>query len=151
MKKLLFVLAASSALVFTGCKDDDDDVVTYDIAGSWHPIKVVITDVGDGVSNSISQDYTLCQQQGKWNFNEDTSGSIATNEQVNGECEVINNQNFSYTYNKKGGEISMNFQNLYMRVGRVAFNGPDVMNLKIENTTNGIYHSETITMKRAAN
>ena len=152
MKNLLLVLAASSAIMFTGCKDDEDDVVpTYEITGSWHPTKVVITDVGPGISNSISQDYTLCEQQGIYTFAEGGTGSIATNDQVNGNCEVVNNQNFSYNYDKGNKAITMNYQNLYMKSGRVAFGNAETMNLTIEKTENGIYHSETVTLKKITN
>lgn len=152
MKNLLLVLAAGSALMFTGCKEDNDDAVpTYDIIGAWHPTKVVITDVGNGVSNSTSQDYTLCQQEGRWNFNDNATGSIVTNDQVSGACEVMSNQNFSYNYDKNNRTITMNYQNLYMKSGRVAFGNAQTMNVTIESTVNGVYHSETVTLKKVTN
>lgn len=152
MKKLA-LFAGLSLLAFTGCNDDDSPEQLFPIVGTWSPTKEVRTQVpanGLGFSDEIV--YTDCQKEGRWVFNENSSGK-RTNRDMAGSpatCSTISERNFTYVYNSSEKNFEIKYQGTVVAdKGKVTLLNAETLNLKIEDTTDPtIYKSTTYTFKR---
>lgn len=153
MKKLAVIFAGLSLFVATSCNDDKEDPVTYfPITGTWQPIRETWTEVPnnpDPVSDPIY--YTACQQQSRWVFQSNFSGSIEDHDDTAaGTCAVTGVRTFTYSYNGNGDD---NFQIKYggqivPQTGKVTKLTANEMNIKLETIDNAGYHSKTYSFKR---
>lgn len=146
MKKLALIFAAMLLLVFTGCNDTEDEP-TYSIVGNWQPIKRVETTVTNNTPVTENYDYTDCQKESRWVFNEDSSGKQITREQVGTICATVSDKNFIYVYNKNSTAIEMSYQGV-VEYGRVTSLNNEMMNIIVEETVGNVYYSETYTFKK---
>ncbi len=153
MKKLAVIFAGLSLFVATSCDDKDDPVIYYPIAGTWQPVKETWTSVVTGtdpVSDPIV--YTPCQQESRWVFQTNSSGSIEDHDDPagTGTCAVTGVRTFTYVYNGNGDD---NFQIKYGGTvvpenGKVTKLTATEMNIKLEVLNNTTYSSKTYTFKR---
>ncbi|AZB31748.1 MULTISPECIES: lipocalin family protein [Chryseobacterium] len=152
MKKLA-LFAGLSLLAFTGCNDDDVSEQIFPIVGTWSPTTEVRTQVpADGVGFSDEITYTDCQKEGRWVFNENSSGK-RTNRDMAGNpaiCSTISERNFTYVYNSSEKNFEIKYQGTVVSdKGKVTLLNAETLNLKIEDTTDPtIYKSTTYTFKR---
>ncbi|MDF2833324.1 lipocalin family protein [Chryseobacterium indoltheticum] len=155
MKKLA-LFAGLSLLAFTGCNDDDAPEQVFPLVGTWSPTKEVRTQVpadGSGFSDEIV--YTDCQKEGRWVFNENSSGK-RTNKDMAGTitptCSTTSERNFTYIYNASEKNFEIKYQGTVVSdKGKVTLLNAETLNLKIEDTTDPtIYKSTTYTFKRIA-
>ncbi len=153
MKKLALLFAGLSLIATTGCKDDDI-VQVFPLVGVWKPIGEVRTEVdlnGVGFSDQIT--YTPCQQNSRWVFNENFTGTRVNNDEVGSPatCSVVSSRNFTYTfYNGGDGNVEIKYQGTVVpEKGKVILLNAERLNLKIENTADpGYYKSVTYTFQR---
>ncbi|WP_419869715.1 lipocalin family protein [Chryseobacterium sp. CT-SW4] len=153
MKKLALLFTGLSLLAITGCNDDDTPELIYPIAGTWQPVKEVITVIptgGGGYSDEIT--YSTCQQESRWIFNENSSGQRTDNEEVGtpAVCSVISDRSFTYVYDKKEKDFEIKYQGTAAtEKGEVTLLTETSLNLKIEDMTDpNQYKSVTYTFKR---
>ncbi|MGO4710026.1 lipocalin family protein [Chryseobacterium sp. 2TAF14] len=152
MKKLA-LFAGLSLLAFTGCNDDDAPEQVFPIVGTWSPTKEVKTQIpADGVGFSDEIVYTDCQKEGRWVFNENSSGK-RTNKDMAGSpaiCSTTAERNFTYIYDSSEKNIEIKYQGTVVPdKGKVTLLNAETLNLKIEDTTDPtIYKSTTYTFKR---
>lgn len=143
MKKLLF-LFAGLLLLFTACKEDSDP--EYKLDGTWKPVKMVQTVVVDnGQPVTDTYIYNTCQLESRWKFNADLSGHVLRKDEVNTTCVIQQDQDFTYVYNKKTGDIEIQYIT-FQDKGKVTDLTESSMNLKIETTNQNVYTSKTYTM-----
>ncbi|MFL9834911.1 lipocalin family protein [Chryseobacterium terrae] len=152
MKKLA-LFAGLSLLAFTGCNDDDAPEQVFPIVGTWSPTKEVRTQVpSDGVGFSDEIVYTDCQKEGRWVFNENSSGK-RTDKNMTGmpaTCSATAERNFTYVYNSSDKNFEIKYQGtVAAEKGKVTLLNAETLNLKIEDGTDPtIYKSITYTFKR---
>ncbi|SIP98369.1 Lipocalin-like domain-containing protein [Chryseobacterium sp. RU37D] len=154
MKKLALLFAGLSLFVATGCNNDDETVHEVPLTGVWQPIKEVHTLVpvgGSPVSDEIT--YTTCQKDSRWRFNTETAGKVTwwRDSALNpGSCEIDEDHNFTYTYDKGTKAIQIKYQGIVEPdKGKVTKLDDTTLNLTIEDTTDPTeYQSVTYTMKR---
>jgi len=154
MKKLALIFACLSLMIATGCNDDDDKKVQeFPLVGTWKPIKevrTVVDSAGAGVSDEI--DYTICQQESRWVFNENNSGKRSDKDEagVPATCSTISERNFTYIYNSSDKNFEIKYQGTVVSdKGKVVLLDSETLNLKIEDMTDpALYKSTTYTFKR---
>ncbi|WP_415329064.1 lipocalin family protein [Chryseobacterium sp. MMS23-Vi53] len=154
MKKLALLFAGLSLFVATGCNNDDDAAPEVPLTGVWQPIKEVQTVVpvgGTPVSDEIT--YTTCEKDSRWRFNTETSGKVTwwQDSALNpGTCEIAEDRNFTYTYDKGTKAIQIKYQGIVEPdKGKITRLDDTTLNLTIEDTTDPTeYQSVTYTMKR---
>ena len=148
MKKLL-LLFAGLALLTTGCKDETPAVPKYSIVGTWKPVKMVDTEVTNNTNTPVSETfiYDTCEQESRWTFNSDKSGHKMIKKMINSQCVIWEDQNFTYDYNASTGDITVKYITFNDK-GKVLDLAENSMNLKIEETTPNVYHSQTYTLVR---
>lgn len=147
MKKLFIVLAGLSLM--TACKDDPAQPAQLSIEGVWKPIKMVETSVTANTNTpaSITYNYDTCQQESRWKFNSDKSGRATMHDEVNLQCIVKSDQNFTYTYTPDTGDLHLQYITFddHAKVTDVKENS---FNLKLEENSPNLYHSRVYTMVR---
>jgi len=154
MKKLALIFACLSLMIATGCNDDDDKKAQeFPIVGTWKPVKevrTVVDNAGAGVSDEI--DYTTCQQESRWVFNENSSGKRSDKDEagVPLTCSTISERNFTYIYNNSDKNFEIKYQGTVVSdKGKVVLLDAETLNLKIEDMTDpALYKSTTYTFKR---
>lgn len=155
MKKLalLFAGLALFATTTTACNDDEETAPEVPLVGTWQPLTEVRTEVdtnGDGVSDQIV--YSTCQQQGRWVFKENSSGTRTTFEEsgLPVTCTQTSNRTFSYIYDKGAKTIEIKYQGTVVSdKGKITKLDADAMNLMIEDKTDPtVFKTVTYSFKR---
>ncbi|WP_312078061.1 lipocalin family protein [Chryseobacterium sp.] len=156
MKKLALLFAGITlfATTATSCNDDENTTPEVPLVGTWQPLAEVRTEVdvnGDGVSDQIT--YTTCQQQARWIFKENSSGSRTVYTEGTGTpatCTQTSNRTFSYVYDKGLKTIEMKYQGTVVsEKGKITRLEADALNLMIEDTTDPtVYKTVTYSFKR---
>lgn len=155
MKKLALLFAGLSLFAAaTGCSSDNDTVLEAPLVGTWQPLKEVVTtvEVGeDPVSNTIT--YTDCQKQTRWWFSADSKGGKTNwgDTATPGQCAILSDIKFNYTYNKEGKDVQMKIQGIVEpQNAKVITLDATTLNLAVREETQDpkIFQTRTYTFKR---
>ncbi len=147
MKKFIIFFASLFLLTIVSCKEDEP--VKQKIVGTWKPVKMVETNVTNNTSVSDTYIYSTCQQESRWVFKEDNSGSVWMRDDTYVVCHTKFESNLTYQYNDKTGEIVIKYLSNQDK-GKISDLTENGMNLKIEylDTDTGVYNSKTYTLVR---
>jgi hypothetical protein len=148
MKKLALYFGVLLLSVSVSCKQDSEDIPQYTIEGTWQPYKIVETTITNGVSDSQVYNFSVCQQNSRWLFNTNNTGNQKTNDDVNGNCDLILDDNITYTYDKIANALTITHQNGNVEYGRVVSQTASKMNIVLETNTGVVYHSLTYSFNK---
>ncbi|KQT15287.1 hypothetical protein ASG31_15260 [Chryseobacterium sp. Leaf404] len=156
MKKLVLLFAglALFATTTTACNEDEETAPEVPLVGTWQPLAEVRTEVdvdGDGVSDQIV--YSTCQQQARWVFKDNNSGTRTTFQESGVSpvvCTQTSNRTFSYTFDRGTKAVELKYQGTIVSdKGTITRLDADAMNLMIEDKTNpAVYKTVTYSFKR---
>jgi hypothetical protein len=148
MKKLALYFGVLMLSVAVGCKQEAEESVQYSVEGTWQPFKIVETTVTNGVSDSQVYNFSACQLESRWTFNPDNTGNQMTKDEVGTNCDVILNDNITYTYDNIANALVITHQNGDVEYGRVISQNDTKMNVVLETNTGTVYHSLTYSFNK---
>ena len=109
MKNILFVLVGLIFLSFLSCRSSDDEI-TNPLVGKWVAQKYNYSYIYQGEAVSEDEFPTVCQQRSTVEFRADNKGTETYyDENENGVCGLIDQSEFSYSYNASAGTISVSY------------------------------------------
>ena len=148
MKKLALYFGILMLAATVGCKQDSVETLQYSVEGTWQPYKIVETTITNGVSDSQIYNFSACQLQSRWLFKADNTGNQTTKDDTSGTCDIILNDNITYTYDKVSNAITITHQNGNVEYGRVTSQSATQMNMVLETNTGTVYHSLTYSFNK---
>ncbi|MBS1549667.1 MAG: lipocalin family protein [Bacteroidetes bacterium] len=148
MKKLALYFGILLLSVNIGCKQDSTETPQYSVEGTWQPYKIVETTITNGVSDSQIYNFSACQLESRWVLNADNTGNQTTKDEVAGNCDVVLNDNITYTYDKINNAMVITHQNGDVEYGRVISQTETQMNMVLETNTGTVYHSLTYSFNK---
>lgn len=145
MKKFFLFFVSILFISISSCKEDDP--VYPKITGTWKPVKLVETTITNSNSVSDTYIYTTCQQESRWIFKDNNTGSVWLRDDTYTICHTKFESNLTYTYNEKTGEITINYLTGQEK-GKVSDITDTTMNLKIEtlDEDTDVYNSKVYTL-----
>lgn len=143
----MIFFAAALLMIVSSCKDDDP--VEFPITGVWKPIQMVRNTVANNNTSTTTETfpYSDCEQAGRWIFDENNSGKRMEKALFGTNCVETINKTFNYSYDKKTGKLNLDYVNTSEK-GTITNVQESTMNLKIEQTNQTGYVSETYSLVR---
>lgn len=102
MKKLIYLFLGLFLLVANvGCSSDDDDPQLDSIVGVWQFNSSKVSFSFQGKKHSESVPFTACMKESTITFREDGTGQGYIKSDDSGPCQVVQDEEFTYSYDAK--------------------------------------------------